>query len=303
MFDNFFWILLKFLLLMLSFDGASCRGRLINCQTVNKEVCTFKYHIIERNDLVTFNSPNSYRNRIIRHVKFRFSTLNFLPSELFTSFDNLEKLWVDGIEMEVLRPKTFTMAKRLNYLDLGSNKIEVIPDDVFQGAYNLKFLDLCCGEVSEIHKDAFNGLNNLEHLVLCGNNIKTLHRDTFKELAAVKEVDLLGNKIEFLHKHLFAHNFDLLEIYLNKNKISVMSSLMFSHLSKLNALMLSENLCVDKNYSSKAKYKFVIIEKELEKCSTNYTLREELLDNFERFKFLTKRTELIEDNSLGEPNK
>ncbi len=288
-------------MLILSFGG--CSSRMINCQSVHKQVCTFKYRIIEPTDQVMFNSQNTYKNRVIKHVYFRHSTVHFIPAELFTAFDNLEKLWMDGIELEDLRPKTFALAKRLNYLDLGSNNIGLIPEDAFQGAYNLKFLDLCCGKVSEIHKNAFSGLTSLEHIVLCGNQIKSLHKETFNELTSLNEVDLLGNQLEFLHKETFTNNLELLEIYLNKNRIQIMSSTMFSHLSKLNALMLSGNQCIDINYSSKAHRKFSTVESDLATCSKNYTLREEFAENLERFQYLSKRTSLIEDNSLSDSNK
>lgn len=288
-------LLLIFLRILIGIESV-CGQNVVNCQMGYRGICDFKFKSIEKGEDVIFNAGNIYENEHTKGIKFQYSSIYAIPAKFFATFPRLEKLWLDGQEVEELIPRSFSRATELYFLDLGSNKFKELDDDIFEGAWQLQKLDLCCGEIENVHENALKSLVKLEYIVLCSNRIKKLHKNTFKNLPKLKEIDLYGNQLEFIHKDLFITNYKLEHLYLYGNKIKHMLSTAFTHLYRLDGLLLSQNQCIDKNYIAKAYLKYDEIEIDLRNCSKNYSPAEKVEEFNPYDRIFTEKNFILKDS-------
>lgn len=189
----------------------------------------------------------------VLELNFIESELSYVPSEIFQTFENLEKLNLHGVRLKnfnVNSTFSFQNASKLEILDAGDNELTALYANDFAGANRLRELNLDNGNIKNVSEDAFNGLQKLKILNLNNNKIKVIGVGTFEQLKNLVKVDLSMNKITSLPKNLFQTNMHLQAIYLSSNRISSMSNKMFNSLAYLKFLYLNDNLCVDRSFDN-----------------------------------------------------
>jgi hypothetical protein len=101
----------------------SSGDKLLVCQ-VTGDTCTFTSKFLENNEraiIVADHTEPGSSNADIKKVIFVSSSIYQIPAELFVTFSNLEELFMDGQNVQEIKPKTFVNAKKLENLQLNSN--------------------------------------------------------------------------------------------------------------------------------------------------------------------------------------
>ncbi len=139
------------------------------------------------------------------------------PAEPFSTFSNLESLYLDSNQITTVQTNAFLGLNKLESLHLYNNQITTIEPNAFQELNKLKTLHLEDNQITTVQTNAFQGLNNLEELYLDENKITTIQTNAFRGL----------NNLAWL--------------YLKKNKITTIQSNAFQGLNKLVRLRLENN--------------------------------------------------------------
>ena len=148
---------------------------------------------LKKGDIVTtITSDNPKSNAEVEVVLYRNSA-NFIPNSLFTTFVNLEQLWVGRhlyrIEVDYLRN-----ASKLRIFGVEDNDLTELTANLFVGAPNLQHINFRNNKITSIHKLTFSGLLLLKNIFLQHNQIKNLHSDTFFDLGNLQILNLVDNK-------------------------------------------------------------------------------------------------------------
>lgn len=125
-----------------------------------------------------------------------------------------------------------------------------LPTNLYDFFPNLKLLAVRSSNVQFIEKVNFEGFKAIQYLSLSDNNMETIPSDTFEDLATVIMINLHKNLLTTLHKDLFKNNIMLETLHLEANRITFLKSNMFNHLKNIKLIDLSNNLCLNKNYSN-----------------------------------------------------
>lgn len=204
-------------------------------------------------------------------MKFENSSLNSIPIEIFSIFENLKSLDLDSQKIQKIVPNSFANAKNLKYLNLNSNDIKMLETNSFIGCHSLEELHVSGTPLgSNIEQRAFNGLPKLEKLKLCCNGMSTIKENLFDKLTNLKTIELYTNQIQFVPENIFKFNLKLESIWLQYNQISSLSPKTFSKLVNLKSLYLYHNECVNEGWSSNAFRSMVGITERLRECNKNY---------------------------------
>jgi hypothetical protein len=287
-------------LLFFGFVSQALSQKLLVCQ-VSGDTCTFHGKIVNKGEsVVTVADHQGSTNADIRNVVFESSSIYSIPSELFTTFRNLETLDMVNQGVREIRPGTFKNAKSLNNLYLQLNNFEAFNENTFEGAEHLRKLSCVNSGITSFHKDTFAKLVYIEYLDLGKNQVKIFHKDIFKSLVNLETLSISHNPFEFLHKSIFRNNLELVHLnMMGANKLGGLSNRMFSHLTKLDRLYLSGIGCINKEYNPNAYSQIQTIENELRNCLIHYLSYEndEIIDKIDNLqssieKLLSKRTDL-----------
>jgi Leucine-rich repeat (LRR) protein len=268
------------------------------CDAKDK-VCTFKGKILNvRQNATIFvdREDNRCDESDITKVVFTACSIHYIPSELFSIFENLGVLEMKSDYVKEIRPGTFNNANSLTILELHSNKIRRLHPHNFKGATSLIHIKIQSNQIEEVDELTFQGMQVLELIYLCSNRLKEIHKNTFKNLKKLKELSLNSNQIEFLPPNLFSDNLNLMILHLRTNHFTSISGQIFSHLLRLNELYMNGNFCIDKVYSSKAFSAMETIKKDLSNCTMLVMAEkdENFLDLKEVLNNLSQRLNLIE---------
>jgi hypothetical protein len=269
----------KFAIFCWIFATVALADRPLMCR-VNENVCIFKSKVLHFGQKVTiaaYREDTCSDDSDITRVDFTSSSIDFVPSELFTTFENLEHLEMQNQKLKEMDRDTFMNAKSLKVLQLHTNKLRKLSAFNFRGADNLKHIFIPTNEIQEIDEDAFRNMVDLELIHLCENNLKEIHKNTFKTLLKLNDVSLNANQIEFLPPNLFSNNHRLHTLHLRTNRFKTISNKMFSHLINLQHLYLNGNICIDKTYTPNAFAVMGTVENDLGNCTKNFSF--ELRDN------------------------
>jgi Leucine-rich repeat (LRR) protein len=260
----------KTLLIIIFVINLTFGQKYLICKVKSGDKCYFESKKLKINQTVALASDHDESRDIdnkINEVHFTSCSIYAVPSEIFTTFEYVKKLYMNGQNVEEIRADTFLKAHSLIYLTLNSNKIKVLNAFTFNGATNLQEMFINENQLESIHMDAFVGLTNIKRMYMYNNKVKYLHERTFKTLPTIIRIECDRNSLEYIPKKLFQNNLNLETIDLDSNKLSSIPQKMFSHLTKLSTLKLSGNSCISKIYSD-AKSQFSTIESDLEKCNS-----------------------------------
>lgn len=291
MFEN--KLILAIILVIVTFK-TSIGEKIITCDIDKAEsTCEFKSVVILKDEtvkVVANHSTNLTKNDDIKEVIFESSFIYYIPSEIFKTFKNLEKLNITGQHLEEIYPETFVEAKTLKNLYLDYNYLKAIGVNCFKGATNLWRIELGDNQIERIHSTAFGALKKLGFLRLWDNKIGNIHQNTFQYMAIMGEVVASSNKLQFLHKNLFRNNINMNWINFYRNEIDHIKSNMFLHLTRPMFINLEDNECIDEIFYSGN------IERELMGCSTFYNEVEGFYEAVEKADDVEGMIDLMEFN-------
>lgn len=119
--------------------------------------------------------------------------LHRVPSGIFESYKNLNKVTLKHAHIGSLTQSNFKYANSLQYLTINGNNIPELGYQLFYYATNLIFLDLQSNGIQFVNKNAFQNLNHIQQINLNYNHISMMHASTFAALNTLKYVGLYDN--------------------------------------------------------------------------------------------------------------
>ena len=146
-----------------------------------------------------------------------------------------------------LQQQYFQGYNELETLNLNGNNIRMLNPSTFTYLPNLKTLLLPSNQIKNIYQDAFAGLKKLEVLDLQQNNIVTFGIDMFDKLPALQDLDLSSNNyITTQHENDFSDLFkslrNLTRLQMREINLKQLPEYAFYNLKKLSLLSLSGNV-------------------------------------------------------------
>lgn len=90
---------------------------------------------------------------------------------------------------------------------------------------------------------------NVELINIDTNCILSLDENIFSSLVNLKLVYIDSNDLEKIPENLFKNNLKLQGVWMQNNKIMFINASMFDHFSHLTEVGLSDNVCVDRDYT------------------------------------------------------
>lgn len=192
------------------------------------------------------------------------SYFKFLPSQIFTTFPQINFVVFDNVGLENLDKihncdelkhlslktnlirsfsnDTFSSCEKIEYINLEDNWISSLADEIFMTLKKLIFLNFSKNRVKRISVDLLNNNEKLEVLDIHDNRIIEIGQKTFDTLINLKVLSIRGNPIETLHENLI-NPLKKLEIFeLQSLNLTEEIPLKFlNNLSNLTQVMLLKN--------------------------------------------------------------
>ena len=158
--------------------------------------CTIRGNLHNKNEVVTTNTAKNEKSNdevtLVWYYSLNF--VEFIPNSLFTTFINLEYLYIDvDNTFEIMKAEYLKNAKNLRNLKIFKNSVKTLDDSVFAEAPNLENINFVENKIESIHKLAFNGLPNLQGIYLNKNKITNLHPSTFTSITKLNILELSDN--------------------------------------------------------------------------------------------------------------
>lgn len=209
------------------------------CSVTVKDKCDLdNVHHIDSSRFI-FHEKNSLAASNYTKMEIKSGVINYIPSNLFDVFNNLEKLSMYSCQLMKLKRGDFKKANHLESAILYTNHLKELGDFTFAGADHLMVIDLSKNELSTITDRAFWNLRKLEELSLQNNKISRLHPNT---LANNKKLAKLHLEQNILRNLEFIQGSDKLEhLTLSHNRIQYIDPKLFVNKNKLKSLSLSGN--------------------------------------------------------------
>lgn len=250
------------MLVIISLCSVLTRAADVPCYTVLTTTCYIQEALDlnsdEKLNLSNINEPDNITEFILEVP----STLNTIPSEIFTQLPGLLGVSLQQASISNLSANHLRSATNLRRLDLSFNKINTIPKNAILptlnlisldlseneityieiGAFNsrlLMYLDLSQNKLRSLQKGIFSGARQLRYIFLENNALKTIEDGTLK-LPHLKVLSLYENYLKIISPNLLAHAPELQEINLKSNELTEVDAA-FERVPKLSKLRLDNN--------------------------------------------------------------
>lgn len=173
----------------------------------------------------------------------------YLPSNIGTSFPNLESINVINTPLSTINRKVFENMPNLNDLTLSKNKIKAFEHDTFDDLPELEELNLSENLLENLEDEVFYKLKNLRFLHLGNNNLHYIHPKMFKFMPNLHTLSVDNNNLSVLDPQLFKNNPNLQMLYFDHNSIETLNPKMFDKLKMLMTVSLKGNNCIDGSFN------------------------------------------------------
>lgn len=186
------WILIYTILVFL-FDF--CKG-----ECPDKCFCLNRNFHCSRKGLrhIPIGIPKNSVQIMLNENHFKYTTLS---KANFTDFSDLQHLYLNGCNIELIEEGTFSDLQNLIWLDLSNNRIGTITDYTFKGL-RLQHLFLNGNRNIELNSKSFAGLHT-QGLYLQDCSLKTINPQVFEPLKnSLEKLWVNGNEIDKLDKSM-----------------------------------------------------------------------------------------------------
>jgi Leucine-rich repeat (LRR) protein len=132
---------------------------------------------------------------IFKHVLtfvYATSKVKFISKDNFEGMQNLEKLQLNGNEIEEIPANAFVYVKKLRELDLSNNELKSLDDNLLVRLPMLQVFHANDNDLQEINEELFERNENLKEVALRGNKIMQISMD-FSSLVKIERIDLGSN--------------------------------------------------------------------------------------------------------------
>jgi hypothetical protein len=103
-------------------------------------ICVFYEETFGQNETVSIvTNPEDADFSAIVFIKFLDSSIQSVPSEIFTKFPSLEVFRASAQNIQEIRPETFWEGKKLHMIWLNDNRLTFLRKDTFKGGFSINF--------------------------------------------------------------------------------------------------------------------------------------------------------------------
>lgn len=184
-------------------------------------------------------------NDVIR-VTIRNSHTEFIISQLFIQFPNVQNLEITNGGLARIQQNAFVLARNLRTVVIQGNNIRTpIQANAFNGLVNMDTLVLRMNQIPAIDQNAFNGLIMLRNLFVNNENIRVLPQNILRPLTNLSMVSFANNQINRIDAALFLNNRNLHSAFLENNQINAIHPQFINNLHGTQILSLSSNPCIN----------------------------------------------------------
>jgi hypothetical protein len=226
--------------------------------------------------------------RKILFLKFKNSSINTIPTQIFDYFPQLRDLVIDNANIQSIDSESFKNDSSLVYLILSENKLKSIMDNTFIKLQKLSILDLKHNEIQSVNKDAFLGLNELRMLSLDYNKIKVINSRMLSPLKSLVTIGMKQNQLQTLPEGLFKNCQGVKFLDFSYNQIDSLPASLFNDLNSYTYLNFDENVCVNGEFikvnifEKDSLYDSCMIDVDKKKLNENFEGIRERVENIER---------------------
>ena len=176
------------------------------------------------------------------------SNVSFVISDIFTTFANLQDIFIHDSGLLRIQSNAVGNANQLIRLRIAENKeFTEIFANAFSGATNLQNLQLFDNAIEFIDSQAFSNLHQVTLINLNGNKLRQLHENVLSHLPKLQMASFNWNQIEVLPAGLFSNNDQLIQVGFMDNEINKIEKNILYPLDteRMNWVFFGGNLCVD----------------------------------------------------------
>ncbi|KAG5669162.1 hypothetical protein PVAND_017057 [Polypedilum vanderplanki] len=177
--------------------------------------------VTSANEIITIaGQPSNYVDQTTTSLFFNEpNVLNFIPTNLFTIFPNLNKIFLTNVSLTNIVPNAFANCGNLMTIVIIKNyNFTTLPANFASTCVNVTNLQLGFNNIRSIDPDAFKGLTSLTYLNLVYNKL-TCISTLFKNTPVIDSIDLSYNQISEIHVDTFKNLTSLAMISLMNNSI------------------------------------------------------------------------------------
>lgn len=252
----------------------TCEFRILAVVEVRDYGCLLE-HInldIETNDPVRILGEHVEGRGVldVKVLEIHDSMINTIPSLIFFQLPNIEALEILRSGTFALEARSFFFANNLRDIRINNNNIPRVTGSPFAYAKNLEMIFLFDNQIVEIESTVFLGLNKLFHLSIGVNKISQMSAAHFAPLKSLERIYMIQNEIEVVGNDWFGANPLLTDIDIEYNKISSIGSNFLDGLENLDYVLLSNNLCVNKNFKITEDFTIDDVRSGLQECFDNF---------------------------------
>lgn len=178
------------------------------------------------------------------NIKFNNnSVIPVLGEDLCNTFTSaIEKLDVNGLKIEQIRPNAFRRCIEIKVIRVIDNRVQRLPKVLFRNNRQLQELYLDYNHLQELDSEVFRGLGKLRILFLNNNQIKHLKPGLFDQLYGLRYLSINNNSLMDLPPALFKSNKQMNRLEINTNNLlDIDEDALLETLPNLKGIALNEN--------------------------------------------------------------
>lgn len=206
--------------------------------------------VLDRNQLIDLRGFHltGQNNANVRHVWIDLSNSPYIITRIFATFLNLERLFIQGSNLQYLTPGDFLGASSLKDLRITMNALRRLEAYSFQHAVFLEDITMWFNSLESIDEMAFMGLSNLRELHLYSGYLTQIPPNTFLPCTSLYLVEIGENRLETIDHRWFANNTHIGQLLFNSNRISQIFPEILN-ITTLTTLNLRNNICIDAEFT------------------------------------------------------
>lgn len=175
--------------------------------------------------------------KLIRKLRLQGNSLKRLKTSDLANLNDLEEIFLQNNELEIIDEKLFDKKVNLKYIDISYNKLTKF--DINEVS-SLEHLNLEHNSLSNFTIGSLKTRKSLRTLILNNNKFREISLYTFRWLSSLELLNLANNGIK-PSKHFLKGLIHLKDLILMNNSIEEVTSDMFSDLTQLKILDISSN--------------------------------------------------------------